>query len=217
MKKILCVLLLINSSIYAQDSIRNHLPRKQGTLKTNPFVMIMGGLPLASEYRIIYELTTGFRVSQQIGFSYLGRTILYRALADALDTNYTYDVVFRGFRIQYMYRVFIGKEAQAPEGWYFGPVASFATGRLSLGAWMTGGRYIEFRHGYACLALGRQARVGDRIVYDFYMGMGYRKNIAEEHFPNHTTRLMHFDESDLERYYYGHFKFCTGVNFGIIF
>ena len=189
---------------------------KTGTLKTNPFVMIMGGLPLASEYRLMYELTSSLHTSQQVGFSYLGRTLLYRPLAKQLDSTLTLDVVFRGFRLQYMYKIFIGRQDYAPEGWYLGPIASYATGRLSLGYWMSGGRYIEMKQGYCCMTLGRQARIGGRLTYDVFIGMGYKKNRLEQHYPNAPSQPIELD-SGLGAFYYSNFKFCTGMNFGLMF
>ena len=100
-------------------------------IKTSPTAFLWGGVfPFTAEYRLMAEVTTGRRQSQQIAVSYLNKSLLINAIerAAVLSTDRAYKI--DGWRIQYALKLFwIGKRKHAPYGFYFGPMVSYANAR----------------------------------------------------------------------------------------
>ncbi len=188
----------------------------EGSLKTNPLAIVFGGVPLGSEYRLAYELMTGSKQSQMISFSAIRITPLipiYQNQNSGRDLRF----ILKGFRFQYMYRYFFRKWDKAPEGWYTGPVFSYATGRLSIHNYLIRQRYIEFHNGYFCMAIGNQRKLFGRVVSDMFFGLGYKQNRINEHFTSGALQPFKLGDDEFVQYYLSPVKICFGWNIGFLF
>ena len=105
-------------------------------VKTNPLAALGGPfwvaiIPITGEYKVLFEAKTMPKQSVTIGASYIGPSLLLNL--DEL-TNEGEDVSginTAGFRGQLMYKFFISRDSEAPEGLYVGPHFSYATASIT--------------------------------------------------------------------------------------
>lgn len=129
------VLLFTANSLYAQRSEGEKDFRF--TIKTNPLSALGGPfwiviIPLTGEYKALFEAKVSEKSSVQIGAGYIGPSVLLNI--DEITSNENEEdlngVKTSGFRVQGMYKFFLSRDLSAPEGFYVGPHASFATAEI---------------------------------------------------------------------------------------
>ena len=132
---IIFVLLLIAQNLSAQyrsyepNSDQNGIQPgyyKYSMLKTNPFPVLYGHIPMTSEYRLIYETAFAPRHSINIGAAYMGKNII---IPDAISSDYISDpaeISAEGYRLILNYRFIYNRNDIAPSGMYLGPEISYA-------------------------------------------------------------------------------------------
>ena len=202
-------------------------------LKSNPFPMLWGVIPFSSEYRLNIEFVNGHHQSSEFGFAFLGKSpVLSWLERDSMLWNIPGQLPHfkvRGFRIQAMHKFFLsgfredsGKDASryAPEGAWIAPHISYATVNISSPILNMAGlpfdAYMNISHFNVNLLGGYQLRVANRKMFDFYIGMGYKKNIwIEVLSPNGAQRSPLQEE--FYDFYNGSLKLMLGLNAGIGF
>lgn len=128
----LIIVLLSVSSTVAQDGNSS----QNFVIKTNPLAALGGPfwiviVPLTGEYKVLFEIKTLPKQSVTLGASYLGPSLLLNL--DEL-TNEGEDVSginTAGFRGQLMYKFFLSRDTDAPEGLYVGPHFSYASASIT--------------------------------------------------------------------------------------
>lgn len=189
------------------------MPPYQTFLKSNPFVMLVGAIPLTAEFRIVGEQMVARSQASQVGISYLAKGIPLYMVEDS--SNGAVKFVVNGFRIQYTHKFYVGKNRNPYEanGWYIGPHFSYATSRFSNRRANTHDMFIRITHMNANIFMGYQALVKKRHCFDFFFGLGVKDNgwYEVQKNINSNRRVQPEDMSD---YYRSNFKISLGFNMG---
>lgn len=178
--------------------------------------MAWGIMPFTCEFRYIKEVTTAPRQSLLYGFSYMGKNPIADSLAARGRSPYSPVVWIRGFRLQFMYRIYFSKNSKAPIGWYTGPYYSYSTAKYSMRNLQMKGIYLQGTQWHVSWVIGRQKLWGKHLCYDIYTGIGYKENTWEYHALN---KIQNIDIGRFikNKYYQSNFKICVGFNIGYIF
>jgi hypothetical protein len=159
------------------STLINHFKHRQPhqfILKTNPLALFWGAIPYTSEFRLIGEMTKGLNQSAQLGVSYLGKSPFLTILegANRNGTQVSFEVT--GIRLQGSYKFYF-KKYTAPVGWYFSPLASFATATIIQHI-----NTIEYRynatHFNVNLLMGHQRVYRNSLALDWFFGFGRKDN-----------------------------------------
>jgi hypothetical protein len=128
--------LLMTNSVSAQNTKEDKDFRF--TIKTNPLSALGGPfwiviIPVTGEYKVLFEAKVSNKSSIQVGAGYLGPSVILNL--DDITNNENEEgevtgIKTSGFRVQGMYKIFLSRDLSAPEGFYIGPHASFATAEL---------------------------------------------------------------------------------------
>jgi hypothetical protein len=185
LKRYTCLFFLFYCSLASayhtkNDSTLNniHCPQRPNfIIKSSPFPILWGTIPLTSEYRWIYEFTTTAKQSSQIGISYLGKNLI-SALVDTANTLDKLKV--RGLRFQGWYKFYYGRDKLAPRGAYFAPHVSWAFAHLAPEKYMKLDRYLLVRHLNIDLQLGYQFFI-NHFAVDVFMSYGYKQHDWYDH------------------------------------
>lgn len=218
---------IVPASLAQVDTIYKAQPIKTKTkapvfippfiLKTSPTAFLWGGVfPFTAEYRLMAEITTGRRQSQQAGISYLGKSLFLEAIEKSQNIRNT-EFKVSGWRVQYAIKFFwIGKRHHAPYGFYFGPMVSYANAHISLGLKRYySNAYFDFRHFNINGIIGVQAGKINRVTLDIYAGLGYKNNKVWYHSTNNKMEV--FDTEEFGDLYNSHLNGVFGVNLGYSF
>ncbi len=234
---LLLFFVLVCSSIYAQkaendspqkiqkDSLKSllktrHSPSALSVYKTNPFSIIWGPIPYTAEYKLIRETAVSAHGSFLVGISFLGKSPLLSAAENAQQNNGStssapnQDLKVRGWRLQLAYRYYLGKR-KAPRGFYCGPQLSWANAIISEKGFSAGNYFLEATHFNLNALAGYQVIIRDKVAFDFFFGLGYKKNTWLEHYSGRVAVLHDFD--DITPLYGTHLKVTLGINFGLAF
>lgn len=196
------LLLLVCSVSFAQDDKEHDLPPHR-LLKTNPFAILSGPIPLTAEYRLGFEQVIRSHRSLSIAFSYLNQSPI-----DWFTKIRSPQSTLSGFRGQMMYRWYLSKESYSPEGFYLGPHVSYSYLDVSEKQANTPQKRLEFLNYMSANALaGYQILLGDAISLEIFSGLGVNRRII--HFRNSSLSDINVDR-------YG-FQFTFGSNLGIVF
>lgn len=127
------VLLLTVSPVSAQESAGDR--EYNFTIKTNPLAALGGPffivvIPVTGEYKVLFEAAVAEKASVQVGASYIGPSLLLNLDELTSEEGEISGVKTSGFRVQGMFKYFLSRDLSAPEGFYIGPHASFATATL---------------------------------------------------------------------------------------
>ena len=196
-------------------------------VKTNPFAMLWGTVPLSAEYRLLVEVVAKRNQSAVFGGSYLGRSPLISLLIDedsiSNQVGYQYKIAVSGFRFQAAYRFYInpmtqfiiGKEAAvAPNGFYISPHFSYAEAKISE-RFSRNFNYLNISQLNVNLLGGYQYLYEDFLVLDVFAGLGYKKNTWLEVSPTGRRFVTPFDGED--NFYTSDVKISLGFALGIAF
>mgnify|MGYP006908209112 FL=1 len=186
-------------------------PKYTNVFKTSLIGPAWGSLPFTSEYRLLYEVSTGKYQSVQAGISYFGKSPFLQSFMGSGGPSY----FVRGHRIQYMHRFFFRAPEFDPIGWYIGPMASYAMAKYSLYPWIYKNRYVKAEHSFFAIVVGKQVRWWKRFYMDMFTGMGYKKNRVTQFYPNNTTKPV--DLGDWDEILESNIKLTFGFNVGFGF
>jgi hypothetical protein len=211
------VLFLCFSDIHAQE-IKPSIPSKKFSgisqlIKINPLPILWGPIMYTSEYRFNTEIITSHTQSMEIGFSYLGKNIFLAMVEDSMNNNqgkYKID----GYRFQFEYRFFPVPFTSSPDGFYIAPHLSYSDAFLTLHQLILQREYVEIAHFNINLKLGYELIIDDNKTFDFFFGMGYKKNRWWEINGDKRTPI---DISDMGYFYKMPLKISLGFNFGFAF
>ena len=220
-KKLFTLLVFLISISYSsfsqfyQDSIySNRLEAKRNILKTNPFTIVQGPIPYASEFRLAYEHVTSERTSIQIAGSYLSKGFLM--IMSEAATNPPINLKIRGYRFQAEFRYYLIKRKDgtiAPRGIYIAPLFSYSNAKISNKKNVLKDEYYNITYTNYCLKFGVQI-IKKNLAFDPFIGFGYRDNIWQEHFNNATTVM---NKKDIPFYSDNQLKVLFGFNAGWAF
>jgi hypothetical protein len=207
-------------TIYFNNKLSNEGAKPQPyyqpmVIKTSPTAFLGGGIfPLTSEYRIVVEIATAKKQTDQVSISYLGKNILLGAAERA--SGFTSTDVFKvsGWRLQYAHKFFlIRKKKYAPYGFYVGPHFSYANAHVSLGLNRHYNKtYYDFKHFNANLLIGVQMGKLNRLTLDIYAGIGYKNNLLFYHAT--SFNYYQLDTKEFGDLYNSHLNAFFGVNLG---
>jgi hypothetical protein len=105
------------------------------TVKTNPLSALGGPfwiliVPVTGEYKVLYEIKTSEKTSFQAGVSYIGPSLLLNLDELTSEGEDISGIKTSGVKLQGMFKYFLSSDLSAPEGFYVGPHASFATAKI---------------------------------------------------------------------------------------
>jgi len=166
---VLCILSIGINSASAQDGPRF-------TVKTNPLAALAGPLwitivPITGEYKVLFEAKTLPKQSITIGASYLGPSLLLN-LDNLTSSDTISGIKTSGFRIQGMYKLFLTRELEAPEGLYVGPHFSYATATIT-NKDNTDDKFIASKLNINGV-IGYQLITEGGFALDLYTGLGFK-------------------------------------------
>ena len=179
-------------------------------------VIAWGSMIFTSEFRYLKEVATAPKQSLLYGFSLLTKNPIVDSIIAGSGGPYYPVVWIKGFRLQFMYKMYFSKKMDAPIGWYTGPYYSYSTAKYSMRNLQNKGIYIQGTQWNVNWVAGLQKLLGKHICYDIFAGIGYKENTWENHSIKGIKNL------DISRYinnpyYTSHFKVCGGLNLGYIF
>lgn len=219
LKQIILIVVFLQTSIivycqFYQDSVYyNRLETTRNILKTNPFVVPVGSIPLTSEFRLAYETVLSTRSSIQISGSYLGKG-LFTTFAEAATVP-PIVLKVRGFRFQAEYKYYLLQQKKiykAPKGLYVALQYSYSRARVTDKKNVLQDEYILLTYTNYCFKTGFQI-INKNLAFDPYIGIGIRDNIWLEHFNNVSTYASKEDY----QVYPGPIKILLGFNAGWAF
>jgi hypothetical protein len=188
-------------------------------LKTSLTGLLWGAIypPFTAEYRLIAEITSGKKQSEQIAISVLGKNLFYKALEKA--SNIPTDYIFKvsGWRLQYAHKFYlVNRRHYAPYGFYVGPLVSYTDAHISVGLNRYYHQtYYDFRHLNADIIAGLQVGKMNRLTLDIYAGAGYKTNKVFYHAT--TYSIIPYDTSGFGDIYNTHLNVVFGINLGYSF
>jgi len=120
------------SSTMAQTGDNSH----RFVIKTNPLAALGGPfwvtiVPVTGEYKVLFEARTMPKQSITLGASYLGPSLLLNLDELTNEGEEVSGVKTSGFRGQLMYKFFLSRDTEAPEGLYVGPHFSYASASIA--------------------------------------------------------------------------------------
>lgn len=227
-------LILFSTSAYAQtdalhktqkDSLKSllktrHSPNALTVYKTNPFSILWGPIPYTAEYKLIRETAFSAHSSFVVGISFLGKSPLLSQAEKATQNNGinasrpNAELKVRGWRFQIAYRYYLGKR-KAPRGVWCGPQLSWSNAIISTKSWNAANNYLEATHFNLNALAGYQVIIRDKVSFDFFFGLGYKKNTWWEHYAGRVTVIHDFDK--ITPLYDKPVKITLGINFGLAF
>ena len=206
-------------SAQAQDSLvlKCNYPQKiHAIIKFNPIPILWGPLLYTGEYRLLTEFTTSKRQSTQIGFGYLGKSLIYKLMEDSLGGIFgPQKTIIKGFRVQASHRFFPSRKRYSPQGFYISPHISYAYAKLTTPYFQANNIYIGESNFNVNLLVGVQFFIARTVSVDFFGGFGYKELKFWQQYQNKPR--AYFDPFDGQRSLYNsNFKFNLGMNFGIV-
>ena len=208
-----------------KDSLRSllktrHSPAALSVYKTNPFSILWGPIPYTAEYKLIRETAFAPHSSFVVGISFLGKSPLLSQAEKAQQNGGTstsapnQELKVRGWRFQLAYRYYLGTR-KAPRGFWCGPQLSWANAVISAKSYSAANYYIDGTHFNLNALAGYQIIIRDKVAFDFFFGLGYKKNTWHEHYNGRVAVIHDFD--DLTPLYDKPVKITLGINFGLAF
>ncbi|MCW3083012.1 MAG: hypothetical protein JWP12_378 [Bacteroidetes bacterium] len=187
-------------------------------IKTCPTAILSGGVvPFTAEYRLMMEITSGKRQSEQLAVSYLGKSLFVKAVENLANIPHNEFYKINGWRVQYEHKFYwIGRRHYAPYGFYFAPMVSYANARISIGLQRYyNDIYYDFRNFNIDGVIGVQAGKINRLTIDIYAGLGYKSNKLYYHSGSRNTYQL--DTEDFGDIYNSHLNAVAGINLGYSF
>jgi len=179
MKKKTCLLIIglmimiSGSRSFAQESSDRDY---KFTVKVNPLAALGGPfwvtiVPVTGEYKVIGEYAVTQKMSIQVGASYIGPSVLLNLDKLATDTAEISGINTSGFKVTGMFKYFLSRDMNAPEGFYVAPHFSFAKATIESEddpANNVGAQKMNIN-----LCIGYQLITSGGFTLDIFTGMGY--------------------------------------------
>ncbi|MEA1886659.1 MAG: hypothetical protein U9N72_05570 [Bacteroidota bacterium] len=126
------IVLLGSTATMAQEGNTEH----RFVIKTNPLAALGGPfwvtiVPVTGEYKVLFEAKTLPKQSVTLGASYLGPSLLLNLDELTSEGENVSGIKTSGFRGQLMYKFFLSRDTEAPEGLYVGPHFSYASASIA--------------------------------------------------------------------------------------
>ncbi|MBL4715785.1 MAG: hypothetical protein JKX95_04040 [Bacteroidia bacterium] len=200
------------------------LPKPISVIMTGPFSPIVSQIPVAAEYRFIYETTVAHNMSAMFGASYLGKSLLIYFI-DAIDTTagnpFIEETVVRGVRGQAGYKYFIFEDGlkynrSYPQGIYIGPHVSYSTVKFSGKAIYWANIFSRLNYFNVNLMSGMQYVVFNKLMINIFTGIGYKLNTIYDNISVYRyvwkEPLFYWDTHPI----FKHYKISFGFNVGYV-
>ena len=202
----------------------------KSVLSTNPMSMLLSSeiAFFTSEYRLVGEFVTGQKSSLLLGLSYMGMGPILAAAINQ-DTSMkqggynSQNFTMTGFRLQLGYRFYFLKKGIGPNhesynpatfGFYIFPRLSYSKAEFYLTSQKSDRLRIQFYN--ASLNTGYQFLVGKHLVFDVFVGAGYKNNQILEINGSSTSQMN--DPEIEESFLFGSpLKINIGSAIGIAF
>ncbi|MCJ7447816.1 MAG: hypothetical protein MUO72_08990 [Bacteroidales bacterium] len=145
-------------------------------IKTNPLAALGGPfwlivVPLTGEYKAIFEIAVAKKSSIQVGVGYIGPSVLLNLDDLTGDGGVITGLKTSGLRIQGMYKQYISRDLNAPEGFYIGPHVSYA--RATIKSKDDEANKVEPVKLNINAIIGYQLITSGGFTLDIYTGMGF--------------------------------------------
>jgi len=126
------IVLLGASSTMAQEGNT----QQRFVIKTNPLAALGGPfwvafIPITGEYKLLFEAKTLPKQSVTLGASYIGPSLLLNLDELTSEGEDVSGISTAGFRGQLIYKFFLSRDTEAPEGLYVGPHFSYASATIT--------------------------------------------------------------------------------------
>lgn len=138
MKRLRRILLMIIIAMLGVSSIMAQTENDsyRFVIKTNPLAALGGPfwvtiIPVTGEYKVLFEARTMPKQSITLGTSYLGPSLLLNLDELTNEGEQVSGVKTSGFRGQLIYKFFLSRDTEAPEGLYVGPHFSYASASIA--------------------------------------------------------------------------------------
>lgn len=192
-------------------------PHQPVLIKTNPFSVLWGPVPLTAEYRLMIEMPSSKNQSLQFGISYLGKSPIWALVEKKSKTGFhPLDFVITGLSIQVANKFYFERKKNgSPFGYYIAPEFCYSNAHISLSKFRAYRKtYIDATQLSANIIIGHQVGRGakKRFTTDVYAGLGYKKNIWIYHANTFTTGP--YNTSDFGKFFNSDVKVSFGINLG---
>lgn len=199
------VLLFIASPVFSQETAAEK--DYKFTIKTNPLSALGGPfwvvvIPVTGEYKAIFEMALSKKASLQVGAGYLGPSLLINLDELTSTEGSVSGIKTNGFRVQGMFKYFLSRDLNAPEGFYIGPHVSYAEATLKSkddAADNLKGDKLNVNG-----VIGYQLITSGGFTLDIYTGLGFVSR-------NWTVSGANFDQTDFKN------KKGVSIPFGVSF
>lgn len=218
--------------IMKQKSFKNIKLPVSKTIKSNFFDPFWGNIPLSSEWNISFEQQTERNQSLDFTLSGFTRNIfLFTMLTASAPGNNLESLKMRGFGVNFMYKFFLkggvfdeinelyklsNKPMNSPLGIYIAPIGRMARGEMFFDGQFgnpTNERLVFTKQDLGLVA-GLQFEMFEPFVFDFYTGLGRKRNTIDEYSSGSSN--INIDSSDLP-FYGGKYKFYFNIRMGVVF
>lgn len=192
-------------------------PYQPTVFKTSPTALLYGGvLPFSSEYRIMVEMPSNRTQSEQIAFSIMGKNIIFNIIDRNTPNSLTNRFGFKvsGWRLQYAHKFYlVNRRHHSPYGFYVAPLISYTTINIAIGSIRyLKTAYYDIRQYNINMIIGAQAGKKNRLTFDVYGGLGYKKNTVYYH--SNTFNVKPFDQEDFGDFFNSNVNLVFGINLG---
>ncbi|MCE3278541.1 MAG: hypothetical protein K0S44_732 [Bacteroidetes bacterium] len=198
------------------DNLKERIFNSPMVLKTSPTAFLLGAMfpPFTAEYRLMMEISSGKRQSEQLGISYLGKNIFVNAIEKAANIPAEYHYKVEGWRIQYAHKFYlVGRRGYAPFGFFVGPSVSYANARIAIGRKRYYEEvYFDFRHFNVNAIIGVQVGKANSLTFEVYGGIGYKSNKVYYH--SSSANITPYDTEDFGLIYQTNLNLLFGINIG---
>jgi hypothetical protein len=169
-------LLITGTSSLAQETKKEK--DYKFTVKINPLNALGGPfwfaiIPISGEYKLNGEFAFAKKMSFQLGASYIGPSVLLNLDRITTDTADVSGIKTNGFKITAMYKYYLSRDLNAPEGFYVAPHFSYAKATIS-STRDDGTKYsLSPEKLNVNLCIGYQFITSGGFSLDLFTGLGY--------------------------------------------
>jgi hypothetical protein len=168
------VILISGSKTFAQESTADK--DYKFTIKVNPLAALGGPfwvaiVPVTGEYKVIAEYAFTQKMSAQVGGSFIGPSVLINLDKIVTDTANVSGINTTGFKVTGMFKYFLSRDLQAPEGFYVAPHFSFA--KATIKSEEDESNNVGAQKMNINLCIGYQLITSGGFTLDIFTGMGY--------------------------------------------
>lgn len=146
------------------------------TIKVNPLSALGGPfwiavVPVTGEYKVVAEYAFTQKMSFQAGVSYIGPSVLINLDKIVTDTANVSGINTNGFKVSGMFKYYLSRDLQAPEGFYVAPHFSFA--KATIASKDNADDNIGAQKMNINLCIGYQLITSGGFTLDVFTGMGF--------------------------------------------